>query len=333
MNHLCRDSKQSLLRWFLRLACVQIISLILHANDHRPIKIAEPLSGHIHPSICMSKAGTLIVTFGRVNHRDLRILRSHDAGKTWSHPEPFQHTTTTTHYPGSLTALSDGRIVHCWNRWEGDSDEKEPRRVLFSTSSDEGVTWTAPQSLPYSPERRSVIRHPLVEITPSRWLCPLDDATLDFDATSLKAAPWGDGRNHGLVPIVRTPKGTHISGAGLRSTDSGTTWLPIEGFPDIKSQGWRHELVCLSDGLLLASEITGPGFGGEKIAYRVSADDGLTWSRRFVYHDPGRAIGGRACPRTVEIDKTTIGVVFYDTATEGGPSLLFLTIPVADLTR
>ena len=203
MNHLFRDSKRSLLRWFLRLACVQIISLILHANDHRPIKIAEPLSGHIHPSICMSKAGTLIVTFGRVNHRDLRILRSHDAGKTWSHPEPFQHTTTTTHYPGSLTALSDGRIVHCWNRWEGDSDEKEPRRVLFSTSSDEGVTWTAPQSLPYSPERRSVIRHPLVEITPSRWLCPLDvssplsaprkaptSAELAFDPPTL--APLGN---------------------------------------------------------------------------------------------------------------------------------------------
>ena len=147
------------------------------------------------------------------------------------------------------------------------------RRVLFSTSSDEGVTWTEPKGLPHSPEKRSVIRHPLVEISPTRWLCPLDDATLDLDANSLKAKPWGDGRVHGLVPIVRTPKGTHLSGAGLRSTDSGATWQTVEGFPDIKTQGWRHELVCLSNGLLLASEITGPGFGGDKIAYRISEDD------------------------------------------------------------
>ena len=69
---------------------------------------------------------------------------------------------------------------------------------------------------------------------------------------------------HGLVPIVRTPRGTYVSGQGLRSTDQGRTWSAIEGFPDLKSQGWRHELVCLANGWLLASQILGPGFGGEQ---------------------------------------------------------------------
>jgi hypothetical protein len=56
---------------------------------------------------------------------------------------------------------------------------------------------------------------------------------------------------------VRTPRGTFISGAGLRSSDAGQTWQPIEKFPNLKEQGWRHELVCLANGWLLASEIPG----------------------------------------------------------------------------
>ena len=115
--------------------------------------------------------------------------------------------------------------------------------------------------------------------------------------------------------------------------DNGRTWQTIEGFPDIKSQGWRHEMVCLRNGWLMVSEILGPGFGGERIRYRISRDDGQTWDGVFEYYNPGRAINGRACPRTVQLDDKTIGVVFYDIdeAQEGGPGLFFLRIPIANL--
>jgi hypothetical protein len=305
------------------------------AGELRPVRIAAPVNGHIHPAMCITKKGTLVVTYGQVNHTDLRIARSTDGGKTWTPPEPFVHTEKKTYYPGSLTTLADGTLVHAWNRWSEETNQQEPRRVLYSTSTDDGLTWSEPRGLPYDPAKRSVIRHPLVELSPNQWLFSLDDNTFVYDPQSDSSKPFGDGRVHGLVPIVRTPKGTFVSGAGLRSTDEGKTWQPIEKFPDIKTQGWRHELVCLSNGWLLASEILGPGFGGERIRYVISRDDGLSWNDTFEYYNPGRAINGRACPRTVEIDAEDIGVVFYDidARQEGGPGLFFLRIPLAKLAK
>jgi len=161
----------------------------------------------------------------------------------------------------------------------------------------------------------------------------LDDRTFVFDAAARTHEPFGDGRVHGLVPIVCTPQGTFVSGQGLRSTDSGKTWAAIQDFPNVKEQGWRHEMVCLSNGWILASEILGPGVGGERIRYRISRDDGLTWNDSYEYYHPGRPIGGRACPRTVELDRDTVGVVFYDVDPNqpGGPGVFFLRIPIKNL--
>ncbi|MFQ5731624.1 MAG: sialidase family protein [Planctomycetaceae bacterium] len=301
----------------------------------RPVRIAKPVNGHIHPAICRTKTGTLVVIYGRVNHVDLRITRSTDGGRTWSLPKPFVHTVKKTYYPGSLTALKNGQILHAWNRWSTETNQKEPRSVLYSLSGDEGLTWSRPKPFPRDPKVRSIIRHPVVELAPNRWLVSLSDKTIVFDPRIGSGKPFGDGRVHGLIPIVRTPKGTFVSGAGLRSTDKGKTWKKIEGFPDLKSQGWRHEMVCLANGWLLASEILGPGFGGERIRYRISRDDGRSWKDVFEYYNPGRPIVGRACPRTVQLDARTIGVVFYDIAKKqkGGPGLFFLRIPLKTLRR
>jgi hypothetical protein len=303
------------------------------ADELRPVRITTPSDGHIHPSACVTDRGTIVVTYGQVNHHDLRITRSRDRGQSWSDPVTFPHTTEKTHYPGSLTTLSDGRLVHAWNRWSRDDNEEEPRSVLYAVSEDDGLTWSEPRPLPRNPETPSIIRHPFVELAPNRWLFSLSDRTFVFDPVSEASEPFGDDRIHGLIPIVRTPAGTFVSGAGVRSTDQGRSWEEIAGFPNLIEQGWRHEMVCLANGWLLASEIPGPGFGGERIRYVISRDDGVTWNETFEYYNPGRAIGGRACPRTVQLDADTIGVVFYDVdaTQEGGPGLFFLTIPLAKM--
>lgn len=297
------------------------------------VRIGTPVGGHIHPAVCRTNKGTLVVTFGQVNHRDLRITRSTDGGKTWSEPIPFAPSAGKSFYPGSLTTLANGDLVHAWNRWSTDNNESEPRSVIYSISRDDGVSWTDPQPFPRDPKVRSVIRHPLVELPSGQWLVSLDDRTFLFEAATATAKPFGDGRVHGLVPIVRTPRGTYISGQGLRSTDDGRTWATIADFPNLKEQGWRHELVCISNGWLLASEILGPGVGGERIRYRLSRDDGQTWKDHYEYYNPGRPIGGRACPRTVELDRDSIGVVFYDVEPKqpGGPAVFFLRLPLAKL--
>jgi len=70
-------------------------------------------------------------------------------------------------------------------------------------------------------------------------------------------------------------------------------------------------------------------------AYVLSRDDGVTWGEVFEYYNPGRAIGGRACPRTVELGGGNIGVVFYDVEPKqaGGPGLFFLKLSVDRLGR
>jgi hypothetical protein len=324
----------------MRSAFLSVVAILLVASvgvaetaDLVPVRIANPVGGHIHPAVCLSPHGTIIVTYGHVNHRNLRITRSTDGGQTWSAPEPFGPTIGQTFYPGSLTMLQNGQILHAWNRWSADDTEQEPRSVVYSLSSDEGLTWSAPKPFPRDPAVRSVIRHPIVELSPDRWLVSLDDRTFLYDPATAATQPFGDGRLHGLVPIVRTLRGTFVSGAGLRSADLGQTWQEIEDFPNLKEQGWRHELVCLANGWLLASEILGPGVGGERLRYRISRDDGVTWNQSFEYYAPGRPIGGRACPRTVQLNPETIGVVFYDVNADqpGGSGLFFLKIPLAKL--
>ncbi len=311
-----------------------LLNSAIQSADFAPVRIGQPVDGHIHPAICQSDKGTLVVTYGHLNHRDLRITRSVDGGVTWSVPDPFAPTVQKTYYPGSLTTLKDGRLLHCWNRWSAEDNEKEPRSVLYSLSRDDGQTWSAPQPMPHDDKTSSVIRHPVVELASGEWLVPLSDRTIVWDPVNLTSRPFGDGRVHGLVPIVRTSKGTYISGTGQRSTDEGQTWKAIDKFPDVHTQGWRHEMVCLSNGWLLASEILGPGFGGERIRYVISRDDGLTWNDTYEYYNPGRAINGRACPRTIELDAAHIGVVFYDLDKQqpGGRGLFFLKIPLSKLT-
>ena len=335
------NSRLSGLVLLVGIACWAFVSngVLAHAESPVPVaglrRIGDAVNGHIHPAVCLTRSGVLVAIYGRVNHRDLRISRSLDQGSTWSEPQPFPHTVNKSYYPGSLTALSDGRVIHAWNRWSSDTNESEPRSVVYAVSRDDGQTWEAPRAFPRDEKKRSVIRHPIVELSAKDWLISLDDRTFLFDESTQAARDFGDGRLHGLVPIVRTPKGTFVSGAGLRSMDEGRTWTTIDGFPNIKEQGWRHELVCLSDGLLLASEILGPGFGGERIRYRISRDDGRTWPDSYEYYNPGRAIGGRACPRTIELNRESIGVVFYDVDAQqdGGPGVFFLRIPRARLER
>lgn len=299
------------------------------------VRIGQPVGGHIHPAVCTGQPGTIVVTFGQINHRDLRMTRSTDGGRSWTQPTPFGPTVKKTYYPGSLTRLADGKLVHCWNRWSGETVETEPRSVLFSMSEDDGASWSEPRPFPRDEKTLSVIRHPLVELAAGKWLAGLSDRTVVFDLATGTGTSFGDGRNHGLVPIVRTPSGAFVSGAGWRSVDEGRTWESIARFPNLKEQGWRHEMVCLSNGLLLASEILGPGVGGERIRYVISRDDGRTWGHVFEYYNPRRPIGGRACPRTIQLGAEHIAVVFYDVEPQqdGGPALFFLKIALAALDR
>ncbi len=299
-----------------------------------PVRIESGVSGHIHPALCVTARGTLVAVFCKSEFKPYLLTRSTDGGRTWAKPTLFPHTVTTAVYPGSLTTLADGRIVHAWNVWFPLGTKDKSRHVAFSISSDDGLTWSAPTDLRKNvdPKVHSVIRHPVVELSPTAWLLPLADRTVLYNPKTGEETAFADGASHGLVPIVRTAAGTLVSGKGRRSTDGGQTWQEIKPFPDVATQGWRHDMIALRNGWLLASQIIGPGVGGNRIEFVFSRDDGKSWEidRPVLFYDPARAIGGRACPRTVEIDGRTLGTIFYDTDEKqpGGSGVFFRITPV-----
>lgn len=317
------------------LAALLLLVPVVMAAEPEAVRIASGVSGHIHPAIAVTKNGVIVVVFSQADFRDLRVTRSTDGGKTWSAPVAFGPAEKLSIYPGSLTTLADGRLVHAWNTWYTEGDKPKSRYVQYVVSSDDGKTWSETKSLPKNPAAQSVIRHPLVELKPNEWLLSLSDATVVHDAGTGKTTPFGDERVHGLVPIVRTAAGTLVSGAGLRSVDQGKTWSKVEPFPKIGSDGWRYDLTTLSNGWLVASEVLGPGIGGERWRFVVSRDDGKNWDfdGAVEFYNPGRAIGGRACPKTVQLDRDTLGTVFYDVDAKqtGGAGVFFLRTPVSRL--
>src|SRR6266542_1742074 len=191
------------------------------AEDDRPVRIASGVSGHIHPAVCVTRSGAILVVYSQSDFKDLRLTRSKDGGRTWTEPVPVAPTEKLSIYPGSLTTLADGRVVHAWNTWYTDDKNVKSRYMQFSISNDEGRTWSEPRSLPKNPKEHSVVRHPLVELGAREWLFSLSDRTIAYDPQTEKVTPFGDGHNHGFVPIVRTAKRTLVSGSGLRSTDGG----------------------------------------------------------------------------------------------------------------
>jgi hypothetical protein len=325
--------------FLLTCACLGALVLPAAGGDERPVpvRIASGVSGHIHPAACVTERGTVVVIFSQADFKDLRVTRSADSGKTWSTPVPFPHTAKLAIYPGALTALRDGRVVHAWNRWYQDEAGKKSRYVEFSLSGDDGQTWDAPRSLARNPKAESIVRHSIVELGDAAWLFSLSDRTIVHDPRAETEAPFADGRTHGLTPIVRTSRGTFVSGAGLRSADGGKSWQQVTPFPDIRANGWRFDLAALRNGWLLASEVQGPGVGGESWRFVVSRDDGQSWelSGAREFYRPGRPIGGRACPKTVQLDEQTLGTAYYDTdaGQPGGPGVFFLRTPLRELAK
>lgn len=338
-THSVGHSSGILLAAWVLVAVLSVCSSVLAEETalSAPVRIESGVGGHIHPALCISTKGTLVATFCKKEFMPHLITRSTDGGRTWSTPALFPPTDTIAIYPGSLTTLSDGRLLHCWNVWFAPEENVKSRYVAFSLSGDDGLTWSAPVNLAKNadPKITSVIRHPVVELSPTTWLFSLSDRTVIYDPQTGKETVFGDGSRHGLVPIVRTPAGTFISGKGQRSTDGGKTWQSIAPFPDVFTQGWRHEMMGLKNGWLVASQIVGPGVGGEVIHFIVSRDDGQTWdmAHPVEFYDPGRAIGGRACPRTVEINGETLGTIYYDTDEKqtGGSGVFFRTMKTASL--
>ena len=319
------------------------------ANDKAPsppIRVADVIDGHVHPALCVTREGHVLAVYNKQGGggKELLICRSTDGGRTWSRPAPIPGISNCSIYPGSLTTLGNGHIVLHWSCYRSEK-ERLWRQPQYCISEDSGQTWSAVRDVPLEGlTNHSCLRHPVLELSSGRWLLPFYDCTVVLDVAANRITPFGDGRNHGMVPIVKSPKGTLISGApvanstepivlprdivrGLRSTDGGQTWKPLHAFPTFGVAG--YDLTVRKNGdIVLTSIVYGIGQDGEW-AYELimSRDDGQTWdtAHAVTVYNPGRRIGGRGWPRTVQLDDKTLGTLFYDldASQPGGPGVFF----------
>ncbi len=343
------------------LICALLASAIWTGNAYAegakplaPVRVADVIDGHVHPSVCVTHSGDVLAVYNKSGGggKELLLCRSRDGGRTWSAPVVIPVINDCSIYPGSLTTLRDGRIVLHWScyRREGERRWRVPQ---YCVSDNEGMSWSPPRDLPIDDHSNySCLRHSILELDENRWVCPLYDRTVVLDLSRNTIRPFGDRRNHGMVPIVRTAKGTIVSGAPqanapvpvgrpgksvrrLRSTDGGKTWRALNALPYFGVAG--YDLTVLdNDWIVLTSIVYGVGVDGEwSYELLVSCDDGQTWSDREAVeiYNPGRRISGRGWPRTVQLDQQMLGTLFYDLDPNqpGGPGLFFVRTPIAAL--
>ncbi len=347
MIHLLRLNLTTALAFIVAFACSITTGFVL--ADDTPVQIVpNPGSGHVHPSICRTKDGTLVVVYKGANV--LMVARSTDNGATWEKPFPIATSAKRPDvirevkifevYPGTADTLPDDRIVVTWNYIADDkkTDGYYERALLYTISADQGRTWTEQGLIgPVNGKHLGAVRHNVLPWSQSRWLLPLRGLPpMLFDPRSQEVTSFPlvgpDGKQHAYQQIMRTAKGSLLAMGPvfLRSTDEGKSWQSIENFsavPDGDSAEGRY-LTVLSNGGALVT--WGVGNDNKGLRYNYSGDDGVTWNTgRTVTLLPDLSITARYySARTIELDPQHVGTVFINRS-----GVHFLKVELSRLTK
>jgi hypothetical protein len=322
----------------------------LIAEDDKPVSIVSArIAGHIHPSLCRTQRGTLVVVYKGANV--LMCSRSTDDGKTWSKPVPIatsakrpdsiREVKTFEVYPGTCDVLPDGRILATWNYIADDKahDGYYERALLYTISADEGLTWSEQKLIgPLDEKHLGAVRHNVLPWTDGRWLLPLrvgpprlfDPKTGELSVFALLGP---DGKQHEFQQIARTAKGSLLAMGPvlLHSGDEGRSWTLVKDFPavpDTRDNAEGRYLTMLSDGCALVT--WGIGNDNRGLRYNLSLDDGRTWNKdRTVILLPETKIAARYySARTVQLDENHVGTVYMNNS-----GVHFLRVNLTGLTQ
>ncbi|MDA0590394.1 MAG: sialidase family protein [Planctomycetota bacterium] len=323
-----------------RSAAVAVVSVFLslfHAGlaaQEKPVSIlAARIGGHIHPSICRTENGTLVVVYKGANV--LMCSRSTDDGETWTKPEPIATSARRPDvirevkkfevYPGTADTLPDDRILVTWNFIADDKakDGYYERALLYSMSSDQGQSWTEQQLIgPVDEKHLGAVRHNVLPWAEGQWLLPLRVGPPQlFDPRSGKLTVFPlvgpDGKQNEFQQISRTAKGSLVAMGPvlLHSTDEGKSWGNVDDFPAVPDKRDNAEgrfLTTLKDGRVLVT--WGIGSDNKGLRYNLSLDDGQTWKAdRTVTLLPETRITARYySARTIQLDDAHVGTAFMN---------------------
>lgn len=316
------------------------------AAELQPVAIVDArVSGHIHPSVCKTQKGTLVVVYKGANV--LMRSRSTDGGATWEKSVPIATTAKRPDvirevkrfevYPGTADTLPDGRVLVSWNYIADDKakDGYYERALLYTLSDDDGIKWTDQALIgPIDGHHLGAVRHNVLPWSEGRWLLPLRVGPPRFyhpksGELSVFSVAAPDGKQHSFQQIIRTPKGTLLAMGMvlLRSTDNGKSWTAVENFPahpDIIDNAEGRYLTALSDGRVLVT--WGVGRANKGLRYNLSSDDGQTWSKTVTLLPETPITARYYSARTLQLDPQHVGTVFMNST-----GVFFLKVAVERL--
>ncbi len=205
-----------------------------------PVPIAVPhTGGHVHPSICATRDGTLVVVYATdiddSQGKDVLVsVTSVDRGVSWSPPAVIEASTQRPNsvrdtgnceiYPGTLTGLPDGSVLVTWQYRALGDDEYTEGALCFALSETQGSTWGSLQTIvdPANPPDASsndkrhlgAMRHGVLVMDDGRWLLPLRDPKPNPDS------PWGprlyDPNTHAMENFSSLWPGDHLAHPGVK---------------------------------------------------------------------------------------------------------------------
>jgi hypothetical protein len=186
-----------------------------------PARLSSVTGGHVHPSLCVTTQGDTLAVWNRgdlmTDAQELLLSRSSDGGRTWSDPDAIpstQQRSAAGSYPGALAVLRSGVVVLHWAPFSGTFADGATCTPEYCVSTDGGHTFGPVVRIEIpDPTYWTCLRHAPVEDDDGSWILPLYDRTVRYDPRTHAVSAFGDGRNHGMVPLVRTPTGALVSGA------------------------------------------------------------------------------------------------------------------------
>ena len=233
------------------------------------------------PALVTAADGSLVVMTDKRKYNsvdlpediDVVVQRSTDGGSTWS--EPTIVAQGTGHGKGygdvALIKANSGKLIALYVGGPGlwKSTPENPNRHYISTSTDNGLTWTAPRDITpqiYGAECSDPVR--------SKWMASFFGSGQGLSMRS--------GRVMAVV-AVREPGRNGLHNYAVYSDDEGETWKVSER---AILDGDEAKVVELDNGEILMSSRT----RGNRL-WAKSTDGGKTWGSRNSWQE----IWGNAC--------------------------------------
>lgn len=242
------------------------------------------------PDISTSQKNVHVVWTESVTPTNQEILYtvSTDNGATWSSPRNLSNSTQNEQSPDIAV---DGDNIHVvWTDLSAGNWE-----ILYTMSTNNGVTWSSPQNISHSPTRPEM---PKVAVDGNNVHVVWDDnnpapTEILYAKSTDSGAHWSSPRNISSTSEISESQSIGVDGNNIhvvwrdpnpgnweilytKSTDNGATWSSPQNISNTLASSGTTAIAVEGSNLKVVWADAEPG--NWEILYTRSSDNGATWS-------------------------------------------------------